>query len=150
MAFFIGPGNSLGNRCRSSTAIDQVFGMVLMNDWSARDIQTWEYQPLGPFLAKNFCTSISPWVVTLEALEPFRKPLAPQDPVPLPYLRLTNDFTLILNSKRISVVGENGDAADNHENEFSKSLLEYFPTDCASHGRWMQSSARGSAGQWHD
>jgi fumarylacetoacetase len=63
-----------------------------MNDWSARDIQTWEYQPLGPFLAKNFCTSISPWVVTLEALEPFRKPLPVQDPEPLPYLRLTNDF----------------------------------------------------------
>ena len=58
-----------------------------MNDWSARDIQTWEYQPLGPFLAKNFCTSISPWIVTLEALEPFRKPLPAQDPPPLPYLR---------------------------------------------------------------
>ena len=53
-------------------ATDHIFGLVLMNDWSARDIQTWEYQPLGPFLAKNFCTSISPWVVTLEALEPFR------------------------------------------------------------------------------
>jgi fumarylacetoacetase len=74
-------------------AIDHVFGLVLMNDWSARDIQTWEYQPLGPFLAKNFCTSISPWIVTLEALEPFRKPLSPQDPPPLEYLRLADDFT---------------------------------------------------------
>jgi fumarylacetoacetase len=74
-------------------AIDHVFGLVLMNDWSARDIQTWEYQPLGPFLAKNFCTSISPWVVTMEALEPFRRPLPSQDPAPLAYLRLTNDFT---------------------------------------------------------
>jgi len=64
-----------------------------MNDWSARDIQTWEYQPLGPFLAKNFCTSISPWVVTLEALEPFRKNLSAQDPAPLPYLKRANDFT---------------------------------------------------------
>jgi fumarylacetoacetase len=64
-----------------------------MNDWSARDIQAWEYQPLGPFLAKNFATSISPWVVTLEALEPFRKPLAPQDPEPLSYLRAKGDFT---------------------------------------------------------
>jgi fumarylacetoacetase len=64
-----------------------------MNDWSARDIQAWEYQPLGPFLAKNFCTSISPWVVTMEALEPFRKPLRRQDPDPLPYLRAQNDFT---------------------------------------------------------
>jgi fumarylacetoacetase len=63
-----------------------------MNDWSARDIQAWEYQPLGPFLAKNFATSISPWVVTLEALEPFRKSLPSQDPEPLPYLRAKNDF----------------------------------------------------------
>ena len=74
-------------------AIDHIFGLVLMNDWSARDIQTWEYQPLGPFLAKNFCTSISPWIVTLEALEPFRKPLPAQDPEPMAYLRLPNDFS---------------------------------------------------------
>jgi len=93
MAFFVGTGNSLGQPVPIERAIDQVFGLVLMNDWSARDIQTWEYQPLGPFLAKNFCTSISPWVVMLEALEPFRKPLPAQDPEPLPYLRLTNDFT---------------------------------------------------------
>ena len=64
-----------------------------MNDWSARDIQAWEYQPLGPFLAKNFASSISPWVVTLEALEPFRKTLPQQSPEPLPYLRAKNDFT---------------------------------------------------------
>jgi len=74
-------------------AIDHIFGLVLMNDWSARDIQSWEYQQLGPFLAKNFCTSISHWGVTLEALEPFRKALPPQDPQPLPYLRVENDFT---------------------------------------------------------
>jgi len=70
-----------------------LIGLVLMNDWSARDIQAWEYQPLGPFLAKNFCTSISPWVVTLQALEPFRKPLPLQDPEPLPYLRAKSNFT---------------------------------------------------------
>jgi fumarylacetoacetase len=91
-AFLIGPGNKLGEPVPIDRAVDHIFGIVLMNDWSARDIQTWEYQPLGPFLAKNFCTSISPWVVTLEALEPFRKPLPAQDPEPLPYLRLTNDF----------------------------------------------------------
>ena len=93
MACLIGPDNSLGEPVPIDRAIDHVFGLVLMNDWSARDIQAWEYQPLGPFLAKNFCTSISPWVVTLEALEPFRKPLPPQDPEPLPYLRGKNDFT---------------------------------------------------------
>jgi fumarylacetoacetase len=93
MAFLIGPGNALGQPVPIDRAIGHIFGFVLMNDWSARDIQAWEYQPLGPFLAKNFCTSISPWVVTLEALEPFRKPLPKQDPEPLPYLRSANDFT---------------------------------------------------------
>ena len=93
MAFLIGPANSLGQPVPIDRAVDHIFGFVLMNDWSARDIQAWEYQPLGPFLAKNFCTSISPWVVTFDALEPFRKPLPPQDPEPLPYLRLANDFT---------------------------------------------------------
>jgi len=93
MAFLIGPGNSLGQPVPIDRAADYIFGFVLMNDWSARDIQSWEYQPLGPFLAKNFCTSISPWVVTLEALEPFRRPLPSQDPEPLPYLRAKNDFT---------------------------------------------------------
>ena len=93
MAFLIGPGNSLGQPVPINGATDHIFGLVLMNDWSARDIQAWEYQPLGPFLAKNFCTGISPWVVTLEALEPFRKPLPQQDPEPLPYLRAKNDFT---------------------------------------------------------
>jgi fumarylacetoacetase len=71
-AFLIGPGNALGSSIPVDRATDHIFGLVLMNDWSARDVQGWEYQPLGPFLAKNFCTSISPWVVTLEALEPFR------------------------------------------------------------------------------
>ena len=93
MAFLIGPGNSLAAPVPIDRAMDHIFGLVLMNDWSARDIQAWEYQPLGPFLAKNFCTSISPWVVTLEALEPFRKPLPPQDPEPLSYLKSKNDFT---------------------------------------------------------
>jgi fumarylacetoacetase len=95
-AFLIGPGNSLGQPVPIDRAVDHIFGLVLMNDWSARDIQAWEYQPLGPFLAKNFCTSISPWVVTLEALEPFRKPLPRQDPEPLSYLRAKNDFTFDL------------------------------------------------------
>ncbi len=92
-AFLIGPGNSLGQPISIDQASDHIFGFVLMNDWSARDIQAWEYQPLGPFLAKNFCTSISPWVVTMEALQPFRKPLPKQDPEPLAYLRAKSDFT---------------------------------------------------------
>jgi fumarylacetoacetase len=89
MGCFVGPGNSLGNVVSLETAEDQVFGLCLVNDWSARDIQTWEYQPLGPFLAKSFATSVSPWVVTLEALQPFRVPAferTAEDPPPLPYL----------------------------------------------------------------
>lgn len=86
---FVGTGNALGEPIPMAQADDHLFGLCLLNDWSARDLQAWEYQPLGPFLAKNFASSISPWVVTLEALEPFRAPLAPRaegDPAPLPYL----------------------------------------------------------------
>jgi fumarylacetoacetase len=89
MGLFIGPGNELGEPIPVNQAAEHVFGMVLVNDWSARDIQKWEYVPLGPFLAKNFGTSISPWVVPLAALEPFRTAGPTQDPPPLPYLQST-------------------------------------------------------------
>jgi fumarylacetoacetase len=89
MGFFIGPGNALGHPIPIEEAGEHIFGLVLVNDWSARDIQKWEYQPLGPFLSKNLATSISPWVVPLEALEPFRCPGPPQTPEPLPYLRIS-------------------------------------------------------------
>lgn len=81
----IGRGNVLGDAIPAGNALDHVFGFCLVNDWSARDIQTWEYQPLGPFLAKNFATSISPWIVTLDALEPYRVKSQHEDPV-LDYL----------------------------------------------------------------
>ncbi len=88
LGVFVGPGNALGEPKTMAQAEDDWFGMVLLNDWSARDIQAWEYQPLGPFLAKNFATTISPWVVTQEALAPYRVPFAhPEgEPQPLPYL----------------------------------------------------------------
>jgi fumarylacetoacetase len=85
----IATGNSLGTPITLDDAERHVFGLCLVNDWSARDIQAWEYQPLGPFLAKNFATSVSPWVVTLDALEPFRARAYPRpadDPAPMPYL----------------------------------------------------------------
>jgi len=88
MGFFVGSGNSLGRPIPVQSAAEHIFGLVLVNDWSARDIQKWEYQPLGPFLAKNLATSISPWVVTLDALEPFRTAGPVQEPAPLPYLRI--------------------------------------------------------------
>src|SRR5262245_30074159 len=89
LGFVIGPGNRLGKPIALKDALNHVFGAVLLNDWSARDIQAWEYQPLGPFLAKSFATTISPWIVTLEALAPYRCPAfarADGDPKPLPYL----------------------------------------------------------------
>lgn len=89
VGFVAGPGNALGVPIPIANADDHIFGLVLVNDWSARDIQAWEYQPLGPFLGKSFATTISPWVVTLAALEPFRVSGRAQDPAPLAYLNQT-------------------------------------------------------------
>ena len=94
VGFFIGGGNALGETIPLEQAEKHIFGLCLVNDWSARDIQAWEYQPLGPFLGKSFGTTISPWVVTLDALEPFRVPAlvrAAGDPQPLPYLSAERD-----------------------------------------------------------
>jgi fumarylacetoacetase len=91
---FIARGNDLGEPILIHEAEEHVFGLCLVNDWSARDIQAWEYQPLGPFVSKSFATSISPWVVTLDALEPYRiaRPSRPEgDPPPLPYLDFDED-----------------------------------------------------------
>jgi fumarylacetoacetase len=92
MGWIAGPASTHGEPIPADAVRDHVFGYVLLNDWSARDIQAWEYQPLGPFLAKSFATSISPWIVTLDALEPFRVPEPKRDPEPLPYLRATEQW----------------------------------------------------------
>jgi fumarylacetoacetase len=116
VGLFIGPGNPLGQPIPISEAERNIFGLCLLNDWSARDMQTWEYQPLGPFLAKNFATTISPWIVPLEALAPFRVPAfarPPGDPAPLPYLaspapeRAAIDLTLevYLQSRQMRQMG---------------------------------------------
>ena len=89
--FIVGKATALGETIAIDDAENHIFGMVLLNDWSARDIQQWEYVPLGPFNSKTFGTSISPWVVTLEALEPFRSAAPAQDPQPLAYLRASNN-----------------------------------------------------------
>jgi fumarylacetoacetase len=89
IGFFVGPGNALGTPIPIAEAETQIFGFCLLNDWSARDIQSWEYQPLGPFLGKSFATTLSPWIIPLDALAPFRTPVAPRpagDPQPLEYL----------------------------------------------------------------
>jgi fumarylacetoacetase len=91
IGYFIGQGNILGDPISVTDAQQHLFGLVLVNDWSARDLQRWEYVPLGPFLAKNFGTSISPWVVPFTALQPFRVAGPKQDPTPLPYLSNSED-----------------------------------------------------------
>jgi fumarylacetoacetase len=105
--FFVGEGNDLGTPISIDEADDHIFGMVLVNDWSARDIQGWEYDPLGPFLGKSFATTISPWVVPMAALEPFRISGPTQDPEPLDYLQAEGDgaydVTLEVNLKTPSM-----------------------------------------------
>jgi len=96
VGFVTGPGNALGEPIPIERAGDHIFGLVLVNDWSARDIQRWEYQPLGPFLGKSFATSVSPWVVTLEALSPFLTAAPDQDPPPLDYLRTPENWAVDL------------------------------------------------------
>ncbi|MEP6886594.1 MAG: fumarylacetoacetate hydrolase family protein, partial [Gammaproteobacteria bacterium] len=88
LGVFVGEGNAAGTAIPIADAENHIFGLCLLNDWSARDLQAWEYQPLGPFLAKNFATTISPWIITLEALAPFRVPFVRPEgaPAPLPYL----------------------------------------------------------------
>jgi fumarylacetoacetase len=109
MGFITTDANVMGENIPVHEAEDYIFGMVLLNDWSARDIQKWEYVPLGPFLAKNFATSISPWIVTMDALEPFRTKGPKQDPTPLPYLQQKgkNAFDIHL---EVAIAPENAEA----------------------------------------
>jgi fumarylacetoacetase len=96
-AFITTDANIMGENIAINEAEDYIFGMVLLNDWSARDIQKWEYVPLGPFLAKNFASSISPWIVTMDALEPFKTKGPIQEPMPLPYLQQKGKHTYDIN-----------------------------------------------------
>ncbi|XP_052181671.1 fumarylacetoacetase-like [Diospyros lotus] len=107
MAAVVGPGNELGNPIDVNKAKNHIFGLVLMNDWSARDIQAWEYVPLGPFLGKSFGTTVSPWIVTLDALEPFACDVPKQSPHPLPYLaeKFSTNYDISL-EVRIKPTGE--------------------------------------------
>ncbi len=108
VGFFVGRGSELGTPVPVAEALDHVFGLVLVNDWSARDVQKWEYQPLGPFNAKNFATSISPWVVTMDALEPFLVPGPPRadgDPENLPYLVDPSDVAVDL-EREVQIASE--------------------------------------------
>jgi fumarylacetoacetase len=107
-AFITTDANIMGENIPVYEAADYIFGMVLMNDWSARDIQKWEYVPLGPFLAKNFATAISPWIVTMDALEPFRTKGPKQEPMPLPYLQIKGKHAFDINLE-VSIQPENAE-----------------------------------------
>lgn len=107
MAFIVNRNTEMGESIPTESAEDAIFGLVLFNDWSARDIQSWEYVPLGPFLAKNFGSSISPWVVTLEALEPFRTASPAQEPEVLDYLKFSGDKNYDINLE-VSITPEQG------------------------------------------
>ncbi|TMW52204.1 hypothetical protein DOY81_002763, partial [Sarcophaga bullata] len=121
MAFFIGgPGNKLGERIPVEEAWKNVFGFTLMNDWSARDIQKWEYVPLGPFTAKNLGTTISPWVIPIAALEPFLVDNFPQEPEVFPYLKHEKPFNFDINLE-VFVKPENG-----AESQICKSNYKYL------------------------
>ena len=110
MGFVIGQPTKMGQRITTAEAEDYIFGLMLFNDWSARDIQSWEYVPLGPFLGKNFGSTISPWIVTLDALEPFRTDNPKQDPEPLDYLKVEGKKTYDLQLK-VAIQTENGTEA---------------------------------------
>jgi fumarylacetoacetase len=120
MAFIINQNTEMGESVSTKDAENAIFGMVVFNDWSARDIQSWEYVPLGPFLAKNFGSSISPWVVTLEALEPFRTASPLQDPEVLDYLKFEGDKNYDINLE-VYLQPENGE-----ENLISESNYKYM------------------------
>lgn len=120
MAFITTDANVLGEPIPVEDTEQYIFGMVLFNDWSARDIQKWEYVPLGPFLAKNFASSISPWIVTLDALEPFRVASPEQHPKPLPYLRQTGKRTFDINLE-VFITPEGGP-----ETKVSRSNFKYM------------------------
>lgn len=120
MSFVLNKNTEIGESISTQEAEDAIFGMVIFNDWSARDIQSWEYVPLGPFLGKNFCSSISPWVVTLEALEPFRTASPKQEPEVLDYLKFEGDKNFDINLE-VYLRPENGE-----ENLICKSNYKYM------------------------
>ena len=120
IAFVLNKNTEIGESISTQEAEDAIFGMVIFNDWSARDIQSWEYVPLGPFLGKNFCSSISPWVVTLEALEPFRTASPKQEPEVLDYLKFEGDKNFDINLE-VYLQPENGE-----ENLICKSNYKYM------------------------
>ena len=149
---YIGAPTTLGETVPVGKAAEHIFGFCLLNDWSARDVQAWEYQPLGPFLGKNFATTVSPWVVTQEALAPFRMPAftrPPGDPEPLPHLsRCGRPRARRLRHYAGSIFGDGGDAARRHAAAASDPdlirdhVLDFCADGRAPHHQRLQSCDR--------
>ena len=135
MAFITTNANELGDAIPIDEAEDYIFGLVLFNDWSARDIQRWEYVPLGPFLGKNFASSISPWIVTLDALEPFRVDSPKQDPKPLDYLQFEGKKSFDIHLE-VAIQPENSNETVVSRSNF-KYVLEYGATIGTPHRKWV-------------
>ena len=159
MGAFVSAGNNLGHPIPIGSAEDHLFGLCLLNDWSARDIQSWEYQPLGPFLAKSFASSISPWVVTMEALVPFRTSLSPRaagDPKPLEYLDHEHDrsfggFDINLEVSILTTTNAQGRsrAGKALTCELARPVLERGADADSSCKRWLQHARRRFAWYRH-
>ncbi len=124
MAFITFDGKPMGQRITTAEAKDYIFGFVIFNDWSARDIQRWEYVPLGPFLAKNFASTISPWIVTLEALETFHEDGPKQNPEVLPYLKFEGKYNVNIDLK-VSITPHNGESTVVSESNYKYMYWNY-------------------------
>ena len=149
---FLGPGNPMGQPIPIAHAEDHLFGVCLLNDWSARDIQSWEYQPLGPFLAKNFATSISPWIVTLDALEPFRSPARPRParrPATASLSSIAQRWRVSNHFGSLAPLGENAGARARKPERFRILLLDAQPDDRAPHQQRLPAASGRSDWQRH-
>ena len=139
---FLGPGNRLGETIPVSEAEDHIAGLCLVNDWSARDIQRWEYQPLGPFLAKNFATSISGWMVTLEALAPFRVRGPSTRRAGSPISSATGEWRFRHHPRGLREHPLDGEASSGEPQPFQKPLLDVGPNGRAPRLEWLSASRR--------
>ena len=148
MAFITTAANQLGESISTQDAEEHIFGMVLFNDWSARDIQKWEYVPLGPFLAKNFASSISPWIVTLDALEPFRTASPEAKKELLPYLQYEGNKSFDINLE-VAIQPEGKKETVVRKKQLQIHVLEYESATGTSHGKRMSSKCRRHDGKRH-
>ena len=149
LGFVIGKNSRLGEAITIKKAEEYIFGFLLFNDWSARDIQSWEYVPLGPFLGKNFMSSVSPWIVTTEALAPYKTKGPVQDVPVLPYLQYEGDGNYDIELE-IELQPEGRQADAHQSDEFQIPVLECLSAVSPSHREWMQCMRWRYHGLWNN